>query len=181
MIIYKCTNIVNGKCYIGKTIRTMEQRIKSHIHTNRKTSYFFNALIKYGIDNFKWEVLCELENKNDLNEMEIFCIEIFDSKNNGYNMTIGGEGGSGEMKQETKNKISESNRGKPKSDEHKKNMISKFKLGQEPWNKGLKMSDEQKLKLSLSHIGKPGFWKGKHLSDDTKRKISDTKKNNPLH
>ena len=91
--IYKVTNKVNGKSYIGQTIR--EPKIRWQEHQKRdinKDTYFHRALKKYGIDNFTWEIIEECNN-SVLNEREIYWIKKFDTfyKNEkGYNMTIGG-------------------------------------------------------------------------------------------
>lgn len=89
-IIYKITNKVNGKSYIGQTRYTLEFRWRQHIH-KKDNVYFHNAIHKYGEDNFSKEVLeeCELEN---LDSREIYYIAKYDTFNNGYNLTIGGEG-----------------------------------------------------------------------------------------
>lgn len=91
--IYKITNQINGKCYIGQSI-DIEKRWKQHIsdakNSNRKKCpYFHKALIKYGIENFKFEILEEcLIDK--LNEREIYWIKFYNSYENGYNLTPGG-------------------------------------------------------------------------------------------
>ena len=89
-IIYKITNKVNGKSYIGQTRYTIEFRWKQHQHKKDNT-YFHNAIKKYGIENFSIEILEEC-NINDLNSREIFYIAKYDTFNNGYNLTIGGDG-----------------------------------------------------------------------------------------
>lgn len=88
--IYKITNKVNGKSYIGQTRYTVEFRWRQHQHKKDNT-YFHNAIQKYGIDNFTVETLEECDFK-DLNSREIFYIAKYDTFNNGYNLTIGGEG-----------------------------------------------------------------------------------------
>lgn len=89
-IIYKITNKVNNKSYIGQTRYTIEFRWKQHQHKKDNT-YFHNAIHKYGIENFSIEILekCNIE---DLNSKEIFYIAKYDTFNNGYNLTIGGDG-----------------------------------------------------------------------------------------
>lgn len=88
--IYKITNKVNGKAYIGKTRYTVEFRWRQHQHEKDK-NYFHNAIHQYGADNFNVETLEECE-VTQLNEREIFYIAKYDTFNNGYNMTIGGGG-----------------------------------------------------------------------------------------
>lgn len=89
-IIYKITNKVNGKSYIGQTRYTLEFRWRQHLHKKDNT-YFHNAIRKYGAENFSLEVLEECPYFN-LNEREIFYIAKYDSFNSGYNLTIGGDG-----------------------------------------------------------------------------------------
>ena len=89
-IIYKITNKVNGKSYIGQTRYTMEFRWRQHQHKKDNT-YFHNAIHRYGVDNFKIEILEEC-NVEDLNSREIFYIAKFNTFKDGYNLTIGGDG-----------------------------------------------------------------------------------------
>lgn len=91
--IYKFTNKLNGKVYIGQSIN-LEKRYKEHKynHLNQKycnyNSKFYRALRKYGFENFDYTVLEECE---DVLEKEVFYIELYNSYNNGYNSTRGGE------------------------------------------------------------------------------------------
>lgn len=92
MIIYKATNLINGKIYIGQTSRTLNQRMSEHLANNR-TSYFDRALKKYGIHNFKIEVIADAKTKQELDEKEKYFIKYYKCKiPSGYNMTDGGEG-----------------------------------------------------------------------------------------
>lgn len=88
--IYKITNKVNGKSYIGQTRYTVEFRWRQHQH-KRDNVYFHNAIHKYGIENFTVEILEECDYK-DLNSREIFYIAKYDTFKNGYNLTLGGDG-----------------------------------------------------------------------------------------
>lgn len=88
--IYKITNKVNGKVYIGQTRYTVEFRWRQHIHKKDNT-HFHNAIRKYGVDNFIVETLEECDYK-DLNSKEIFYIAKYDSFKKGYNSTLGGDG-----------------------------------------------------------------------------------------
>lgn len=53
-VIYKATNILNGKCYVGQTTRHLIKRIRGHC-TSDANYYFSRALRKYGEDNFAWD------------------------------------------------------------------------------------------------------------------------------
>lgn len=88
--IYKITNKVNGKCYIGQSIN-IEGRLESH-KCSKSNRYLNNAIRKYGLDNFLFEIL-ELCSINDLDIRERYWISYFKSNNrdHGYNLTSGGE------------------------------------------------------------------------------------------
>tara|TARA_R110000822_G_scaffold25364_4_gene76833 strand:- start:4047 stop:4751 length:705 start_codon:yes stop_codon:yes gene_type:complete len=95
MIIYKVTNKINDKSYIGQTIRNLDKRKQSHLNVvyNNPQFAFHYAIRKYGKENFKWEVLCECDNIDELNEKEKYYIKEYKTfGETGYNMTTGGEG-----------------------------------------------------------------------------------------
>lgn len=93
MIIYKITNRINGKIYIGQTIRTLEKRWKQHCFpssTNRCVA-LANAINKYGESNFIIEELFRCDLLEELNELEQICIKYYNSlAPNGYNLRTGG-------------------------------------------------------------------------------------------
>lgn len=98
-LIYKIINNKNQKIYIGKTSISLQVRWKQHIynsfnHKKPKDEYDYalhRAIRKYGEDNFKIE-LVEICEDEILNEREKYWISFFDSYNNGYNETLGGDG-----------------------------------------------------------------------------------------
>lgn len=90
--IYKVTNKVNGKVYIGQSV-DIGRRWRTHM-TAKDDIYFHKAIQKYGVENFEWEVIEQCK-KKDLDEREIYWIEYYDSFNKGYNCTKGGDGVSG--------------------------------------------------------------------------------------
>lgn len=93
--IYKITNILNNKCYIGKTLGTIENRFKQHCKDYKRQSKeqrpLYSAMKKYGIENFKIEKIEQCLDK-DADEREKYWIEYYGSFKNGYNATIGGDG-----------------------------------------------------------------------------------------
>lgn len=97
--IYKVTNTINNKVYIGKTTETVEKRWKEHLLDSKKPYLhrpFYDAIRKYGIDNFVIDIIEEVDN-NLLNQREQFWIKQYNSyigflNSNGYNCTLGGEG-----------------------------------------------------------------------------------------
>lgn len=100
--IYKITNLVNGKVYIGQSV-DINRRIKRHksrafnINSNGYGYPLYKAIRKYGIDNFSFEVLEECA-KDELNEKEIYYITKYDSWKNGYNQNEGGNSVTHNMK-----------------------------------------------------------------------------------
>lgn len=91
--IYKITNIINGKVYIGQTIQTIEARWEQHKRSSTYKKYaLYYAMRKYGLDNFKIEMIEQCDNK-ELNDKEIEWIAFYNSYREGYNMTLGGDGG----------------------------------------------------------------------------------------
>lgn len=91
--IYKITNLVNEKVYIGQTIQTLKQRWWRHCCNSGSTCpYLHNAILKYGKENFKIELLVEVE-KGFLDTTEKFYISHYKStdRHYGYNITEGGK------------------------------------------------------------------------------------------
>ena len=93
--IYKITNIINNKCYIGKTLNTVQERWREHCSDYKKRDEekrpLYSAMKKYGIENFKVEEV-EQCSENIVNEREKYWIEYYGSFHNGYNATLGGDG-----------------------------------------------------------------------------------------
>ena len=92
--VYKITNLINGKIYIGQT-NNLDRRMQEHLHDKRKGHPIHLALKKYGKDNFTYEVLYHGENYN---EEEKKWIKYYDTTNNekGYNIAQGGQDSVGE-------------------------------------------------------------------------------------
>ena len=94
-IIYIIKNKCNNKVYIGQTIQSLRERFMQHLKPSilkqRGNYKIYNAINKYGKDNFYIELLEENIDCNKLNDVESFYIEKYDSYKNGYNSTNGGE------------------------------------------------------------------------------------------
>ena len=104
-IIYKITNLVNGKVYIGLTTQGLKQRQREHIsrlNRSERDHKLYLAMRKYGPDSFSFEELCCALSSEQLNELEKDFIKEYNSFNKGYNMTIGGD----TVSEETKQKLS---------------------------------------------------------------------------
>jgi len=110
-IIYKATNKINGKIYIGQTVRGLRERKRKHYNSaniNRDNYHFHNALRKYKKIDFVWKVICECNSREELDQKETYYISKFNSVKDGYNMRSSGEAQSGwKHKKETKEKLSE--------------------------------------------------------------------------
>lgn len=158
--VYQAKNLLNGKCYIGKTIGSLKGRTYGHIHDIKKgsNSYFHNAIRKYGLESFQWNVLYRSNNENDLLEMEKEFIKLSNTMApNGYNISLGGKGSVGyHHSDEAKAKIRKAAQGK----KHSKESIDKMRKAKI----GKVISLEAKMKISQA-------LKGRKLSEETKRKI----------
>lgn len=111
--IYKITNCINQKLYIGLTINDAETRFKKHksmIYSNG-CSALYEAFKKYGVENFIVETICFSSNKKELMSLEKHYIsELNTVSPNGYNLTSGGE--NCKVTEETKKKISKALKGR---------------------------------------------------------------------
>lgn len=183
--IYKVTNRVNGKIYIGQTVFPLNVRRNKHIHSSKIMSpdYFHKAIRKYGPDSFVWETVCLCLSRDEADNKEREFIKLFGCRApSGYNMTDGGEGNNGRSpSEEVRAKISQKLKGYKHSDETRARM-SKAKKG---WKvpaeirmkrsarmKGTHLSDETKAKLSAANMGRKPWNFGKHTSKEVKAKIS---------
>jgi group I intron endonuclease len=166
--IYKCTNKINGKTYIGFTNKKLEKRIIEHISSaNTNSKYLLHkAIRKYGVDVFHWETILESLDKNYLlSEMENYFIlesNSYFEEGYGYNMTFGGQGGMLGKK-------------------HSENTLNKLKIARknrkvEPML-GKKHSDISKQKMSLAKLGKTKSDEYKQTcSERNKKRYSDPEK-----
>lgn len=98
MLIYKITNLCNGKCYIGQTIKPAEVRWKEHRshafgkHPNDQNKVLYKAIRKYGLDNFTFEVVQDnIKTFEELDKAEIYWINYYNSFLKGYNSNFGGQ------------------------------------------------------------------------------------------
>lgn len=186
--IYKIVNVINNKVYIGQTTNFYRREkyhfnlLKRNAHSNQHLQL---AVLKYGYDNFKFEILeeCSIDELNDRETYYCNLYNVYDRKC-GYNIQI--------MNNniyiqsiETKQKLSEIGKTKTKEknsffgrkhrdDTKEKNRI--FHLGKSPGNKGIPMSEETKRKISESKKGCVSPNKGKSMSQEQKDKISITKR-----
>lgn len=185
-LIYKTTNLVNGKFYIG-----------AHITSNKEDGYLgsgkllLKAISKYGRGAFKKEILYICENRKEMyaKEASVVCENLV--KNEAcYNLIPGGRGGTGKkMSEDSKKKISSKNTGKLHTNATKKKLSEAgklyYKTNENPML-GKKASQETRDKISTAGLGKKvsnstrkkmsEAHTGKALSEETREKISKSKK-----
>jgi group I intron endonuclease len=174
-VVYKISNSINGKIYIGQTTRLL--RIRFSEHCTRDKGQLRNAINKYGRENFHIEVLCECSSIDELNKKEEFFIESMNTlKPNGYNLLRGG-----------RNKIPLDSTRKKLSDAHKGEKHHYFGKKRDP-NVGLAISRAQKglvrskeSKELASFVMKehwknhPHPMKGKKFTEHEKEKMSKSR------
>ncbi|MHB9943771.1 hypothetical protein CF065_19745 [Clostridium sporogenes] len=183
-VIYKITNNINGKVYIGQTInkrgfygryqytgkcdieRVYKYHKKRKMDNKSYSQHLINSIGKYGFDSFEVVPVFDIAfSKEELNIKEQCWISIFDSFNNGYNKNLGGYNkGAYNITEEHRRKISEGNKGYKRSYETRKRLSEV--------NTGKRHTEKTKKKMSIS---KTGF---KH-SEKSKKKMSEKWALNP--
>lgn len=176
--IYKITNTVNNKVYIGQTVQTVEERYQKHLfearqHTNR---YLYDAMNHYGYDKFNIEAI-EVCNDEFLDAREKYWISYYKSNDRcfGYNMTEGGGGGntfarlSPERQQQLREKASKRLTGVKQPKELVEKRVASLR--------GRKLTEEHRQRLSKIHKERfknlPGTRLGATTSEETKQKIRE--------
>lgn len=159
--IYVLRNKCNAKVYVGQTWQTLKARNGTNGSKYNHSLYLYNAIQKYGWDNFYYETLTFCGTQESADYWETYFIDKYDSQNRerGYNLKNGGS--RGKCSEETKKKLSKIHKGKPKSLEHNKKVSEA--------NKGRKRTPEQNKRMSELH-------KGKIISEETKKKMAESQK-----
>lgn len=150
-IIYKHTS-PNGKIYIGQTCQTANNRWKSG-KGYKNNAYFYNAILKYGWDNFTHEIISSDLLLFEANWLEKYLIQYYNSTNPefGFNITKGGDGCLGvKQTDEVKKRISEANKGKKFSKEHREK-ISKSLIGKTASEEVINKMRESRIKYLSEH------------------------------
>lgn len=201
-LVYKCTNIINNKIYIGCTTRTLSRRFNEHVKESENNNsryrrrYFYNAIRKYGRENFKIELLEELSSFDEMLIAEAKWITYYNSINGnvGYNSTTGGK--QARMTDEVKKKISETMKvvkpfgGKKHSEENKraarerrlgqkhpeevKKKIGDAQKGERHWTYGIPRPESTREKIRKANSGKKA-------SDDARAKMSKARRGKVKH
>jgi group I intron endonuclease len=151
MIIYKITNLVNGKIYIGQTTQSIETRWRQHCSKSEGCIALVHAIQKYGRENFTVEQIDVASDRDELDEKEKYWIEHYDCiAPKGYNLTSGG----------THYKVSEETRKKHRAIRGEKHPMF-----------GKHLSEEHKKKLSIAFSGSKNHQYGKRMSPEHKEKL----------
>jgi len=184
MVIYKVTNLINNKIYIGQDSKNKQNYFGSG-------KIIKKAINKYGIQNFKKEILEICSSVDELNQAEKYWIEKLNSTNPdiGYNISFGGQSGwmlGLKHSDETKKNYSINRCGKligdkngmygKKHSEESKKKMSRPKYGKDNGMYGKKHSDETKNKMSEKLSVEKNPFYGKKHSDKTKNKMSEIAK-----
>ena len=158
-LIYKITNMVNGKVYIGQTVQTLIARWKQHIkEMEHGSNYIFhNALRKYGPASFEKTLLCFCESIEELNAKEREYCTLYNAMSpHGYNLRAGN--GKGATSEELKEKIRAGLKGKAVYQEAVRASVAV--------RTGKALTPEHKAKISA---GNKGQRKGEPLPEATMR------------
>lgn len=187
--VYKITNLINNKIYIG--VHSTDDLNDGYMGSGRAIK---NAIRRYGVENFKKEILVDFETAEIAYRLEKMLVdEKFINRKDTYNAKVGGAGGrpSDEVRQkiseamsgekhrnfgkhhseETKRKMSLVKKGKRFSEEHRKKMSEV--------RKGKHHSKETKRKISEAERGEKHHFFGKHHSEATRKKMSEARKGKP--
>lgn len=179
----------NGKKYVGITQNYLKRWRNGLGYWQNK--YFYNAIKKYGWNNFEHIIVAENLTLQDAEKMEIALISKYKTNNKefGYNHAKGGKVNRGyKLSDETRRKLSENhigisnvNKGKSMSEEQKEKISKSLKnkyIGENHHMYGKHHDEETKSKISKSNrgksrnAGKDNYWYGKHFSEEHKNKIS---------
>ena len=174
MIIYKIENKINGKIYIGQTIKDLNGRITSHLKSKLLVG---NALRKYGLQYFDISIIDSADDRDTLCDKEMEYINFYDSRHpNGYNLTNGGDGWSGgHHTKETRKKISIKTKKAMANLSPEKREKLKTREGLSSPMKDKHHTKEAKAKLRAHNLGKR-----QSIETIEKRKISSVGRKYPL-
>lgn len=174
-IIYRVTNIVNNKIYIGQTSISLNERKSQHMQLVRKKhkNKFHNAVNKYGDSNFKWEVIEDILDSSNINDRERYWILYYKSFLNGYNSTTGGEKNF-KHSEISRKKLSIALTGNKNSLGHICSEETRKKISIK--NKGKIIPQYQRDAVAKAHLGKPAPFRGHKHTEEAKQLIREKRK-----
>jgi group I intron endonuclease len=162
--LYMLTSPI-GKSYIGQTVRPIEERFRDHQYPSSGCVAIYNAIQKYGWENFDkdWYECPD----DELDKHEELMVEVLGTlAPDGYNLREGG-GSCGKLSEETKRRISEAQRGNIRTEETKHKISETLT--------GIIRTEETKQRMSDSKKGDKHPLFGKTASEDTKQKMSESR------
>lgn len=204
-VAYLITNLITGKHYVGITTQTLARRWAGHCHGGARNLH--RAILKYGRENFFMEAIASSTNIEDLKALERLLIVQYDClAPAGYNLTGGGDGGFN-LAQESRDRISASKRGIPRSQETRAKLAAAL-LGKKRGphseshkaaiaaaNTGFRHSPETRAKMSIERATRrypnrpppsdqtiakiSASLTGKKASAETRAKMSATRTGRP--
>lgn len=185
MLIYRIINNINGMVYIGQTTQSLKRRWAVHKSEHKRVkynTYLYNAMRKYGIENFSIEEIARpiVETQEALDKLEIELIKSHNSTDRsiGYNIDLGGKSGR-KMSDESKKKLSEIHLG-DKNAMHGKTHTDEVKAKMSKARKGKTQSKEwiEKRVASVKKNKKKrvSAFKGKKHSEESIRKMKEAHK-----
>lgn len=141
MQVYLLTNLVNGRYYVGRTVNPdlhdyLSVKRWAARHDKVPSMPLIRAMRKYGVENFKAEVLTTTDSIKQLDELERLWIAVLDAQHFGYNVAAGGSGASRPCSEDTKRKIGIANKGrKPagyvRTEKHKQQLSERPRISRE--------------------------------------------------
>jgi group I intron endonuclease len=159
MIVYKITNKIDGKIYIGQTTQELNKRWIQHkcdAKTRGRGHVLYRAIRKHGIENFEIKVIAYCSSIEEMNHREEYYIKLFKClAPAGYNLALGG--GNKRHTEESKRKLSLAKKG--------------VKTGR-TWNKGISPTKETKMKISIKSSGSGNGMFGKTHTPEVRKIIS---------
>ena len=206
--IYLIRNLVNGKVYVGQTVKTIEQRWRCHVNEARRDPRYpiLSAIAKYGEDSFEMTRLARAWSREQLDRLEVRFIAKLKATDRavGYNLKTGGSTGS--LPPESRAAIGAKNRinglGRRASSETRRRMSESFRaryaamtreeiLAEKSALRGKSRSEEVKRKIGAAHKGKvipqemrdriAASLRGRPLTEETRKKISKALKGRQTH
>jgi group I intron endonuclease len=194
--IYLLTNIKNNKVYVGQTWLTLKARWgKDGVHYKGCT-LLYNAILKYGCENFKYLLLTECDTQEEADRLENEYMIKYDSRNPavGYNLKSGGS--AGKHSEETKKIIGETGRGRKHSIESVRRRAEKIMMPKErelaileAYNSGKQVKDIVKEfstgtssvyrildRHGIKRTRSKAQWTGRTHTEETKAKMAEARK-----
>lgn len=169
MIVYKIRNKLDGKYYIGQTVKKLEERWREHQNTSSCCRYLKAAIRAHGKENFETIVIAHCSSEVEMNHREAYYIKLFNSlAPNGYNLTKGGV--RSEWSEVSRRKSSETHKRLAANNQNKGN----FKKGQKATNLGVPHTAAAKVKISKAREGQHSspateFKNGNHPKTEFKK------------